>query len=264
MDDVMTAILTRRSERRLIDPAPTTEEFAELLAVAATAPDHGLLRPWRWVLLRDADRDALGERFAAEAGPERSAEFAAKVLRAPLLATLVFQPRLGHRIPEWEQLAATSLMSHAMMLLLHSRGYGSIWRTGPHADSPGVRDLLGLDPDERTLGWLYIGSPIRDRVHPPHVPLDLKVSVATDGELTPPGFVVDFAAFDPLRQHIGSCFDHRVLNDVLDVPPTSEHLAAYVHHWCSEHLQLPAHVQVDAVRIQETAATFAEYRPARP
>ena len=177
--DVLTAILTRRSEHRLTEPAPGPEEFAELLAVAATAPDHGQLRPWRWVLLRGEDRNALGECLAANVDAGRAADTAAKPLRAPLLATLIFQPRLGHKVPEWEQLAAASLMSHTMMLLLHSRGYGSIWRTGAHADSPRVRALLCVLPDERALGWLYIGSPVHDRVPPPRTPQDVAGKVST-------------------------------------------------------------------------------------
>lgn len=175
--DVLTAIMTRRSEHRLTEPAPGTDEFAELLAVAATAPDHGRLQPWRWVLLRGADRDALGACFAANVDAERAADVAGKPLRAPLLATLVFQPRLGHKVPEWEQLAAASLMNHSLMLLLHTRGYGTIWRTGAHTDSPRVRTLLGLAPEERALGWLYVGSPIRDRVVPARGPYDVTAKI---------------------------------------------------------------------------------------
>jgi nitroreductase len=177
--DVLTAILTRRSERRLTEPAPATEEFAELLAVAATAPDHGALRPWRWILLRGSQRLALGECFAADVSADRAADAAAKVLRAPLLATLIFRPRLAHKVPEWEQLAAASLMNHTMMLLLHSRGYGSIWRTGAHADSPRVRALLGVDADERALGWLYVGSPVRDRTPPPRPVEDFTAKISS-------------------------------------------------------------------------------------
>ncbi|MFC6016155.1 nitroreductase [Plantactinospora solaniradicis] len=179
--DLVTAILTRRSEHFLTDPAPSDDEFADLLRAAAAAPDHGMLRPWRWILVRHTERHALGECFAADAGAERPDEpatevatrVAAKVLRAPLLATLVFQPRLGHRIPEWEQLAATSSMSHALMLLLHARGYGSIWRTGAFVASPTARQMLGLHQDERLLGWLYIGTPPRDRALQPRVVQDV-------------------------------------------------------------------------------------------
>jgi nitroreductase len=199
--DVLTAILSRRSEHRLTEPAPATEEFTELLAVAATAPDHGQLRPWRWILLRGAERDALGECFAAEASAERAADAAAKPLRAPLLATLIFQPRPGHKVPEWEQLAATSLMSHAMMLLLHSRGYGSIWRTGVHTDSPRVRRLLDVHPAERALGWLYVGSPVPDRTAPPRLPPDVTGKVTVLRCAAPPVAAqpTDTALANPLR-----------------------------------------------------------------
>ncbi|CAL9285695.1 nitroreductase family protein [Streptomyces sp. SudanB182_2057] len=156
--DVFTALLTRRSEHHLVDPAPGDEEFAYLLKVAATAPDHGLLRPWRWILLRGADREELGACFAAAAPEERRSQAAAKTRRAPLLASLVFAPARAHKVPEWEQLAATSAMTHSLMLLLHSRGYGSIWRTGAGVQAPAVRRLLGLGEAERCLGWLYIGT----------------------------------------------------------------------------------------------------------
>ncbi|MCQ4081695.1 nitroreductase [Streptomyces sp. RB6PN25] len=159
----MTAILTRRSEQMLSEPAPGDAEFTYLLQGASTAPDHGNLRPWRWVLLRDGDRDVLGSCLAAEVEAETekiSGEVVkAKVLRAPLVAALVFAPRPGHRIPEWEQLAATSCMVHALMLLLHARGYGSIWRTGRLCASSAARELLGLVAPERLLGSLDIGSP---------------------------------------------------------------------------------------------------------
>ncbi|MEW2283273.1 nitroreductase [Streptomyces sp. NPDC047841] len=158
--DVMTAVMTRRSEQTLHGPAPSDGEFAYLLRGASTAPDHGRLRPWRWVLLREEDRDALGRCLADEAGGDEVTveRMRAKLRRAPLVAALVFSPREG-RIPEWEQLAAATCMTHALMLLLHSRGYGSIWRTGALARSTTAAGLLCLEPGERLLGSLDIGTP---------------------------------------------------------------------------------------------------------
>jgi nitroreductase len=159
--DVMTAVLSRRSEHRLIEPAPGDQEFAYLLRAAATAPDHGKIRPWRWILVRGEGRTTLGRCFAGDgtAPDARREQTEAKTRRAPLLATLVFTPAAGHRVPEWEQLAATSAMTGSLMLLLHARGFGSIWRTGRFTESAHVRRLLGLRPEERLLGWLYIGTP---------------------------------------------------------------------------------------------------------
>lgn len=192
--DVMTAVLTRRSEHRLAEPAPNDEEFAYLLRAAATAPDHGRLRPWRWILVRDEGRAALGRCFAdeyAEPGSRRE-QLEAKTQRAPLLATLVFSPapndadRAGP-IPEWEQLAATSAMAGSLILLLHARGFGSVWRTGRFTESERIRRLLGLHHRERLLGWLYIGTPQRLRPPKRRVPEDItdRISLFTP-ELTAP------------------------------------------------------------------------------
>jgi nitroreductase len=178
--DVMTAMLTRRSEHRLVEPAPNDQEFAYLLRAAATAPDHGRLRPWRWILVRGEGRVALGRCFADEcAGPEsRREQMEAKAQRAPLLATLVFSPLpndTGHSspIPEWEQLAATSAMAGSLILLLHARGFGSVWRTGRFIESEQTRRMLGLHREERLLGWLYIGTPQRLRPSKRRVPEDI-------------------------------------------------------------------------------------------
>jgi len=176
--DVMTAVLTRRSEHALVDPAPSDEEFAYLLRAAATAPDHGRLRPWRWILVRDEGRTALGRCFADEcAGPGvRREQVEARARRAPLLATLVFSPvpdGAGRGVPEWEQLAAASAMAGSLILLLHARGFGSVWRTGRFTGSERVRGVLGVERQEGLLGWLYIGTP--QRVGPPkrRVPEDV-------------------------------------------------------------------------------------------
>ncbi|MFF1508341.1 nitroreductase family protein [Streptomyces sp. NPDC058326] len=157
--DVMTAVLTRRSRHVLREPAPGDAEFAYLLGGAAAAPDHGNIRPWRWILLRGEDREALGASLASEVPPEQRDRVAGKTLRAPLMAALVFRPAVGHKVPEWEQMAAASSVAYGLMLLLHARGYGSIWRTGRLCESPAAYELLGLAPEERLLGSLDIGTP---------------------------------------------------------------------------------------------------------
>lgn len=79
-------------------------------------------------------------------------------------------------------------------------------------------------------------------------------------ELSAPGFVVDFGELAPLKQHLDEHFDHRLLNEVLDVEPTSENLAKVVFEWCSTHIPLPEGAVIAAVRVSETATTWAEYR----
>ncbi len=181
--DLVEAVRRRRSATRLTDPAPSDEELLRLVADAATAPDHGLLRPWRLVLLRGEARDLLGSVLAGDlpdTDPDARARAAGKPLRAPLLVSIVLVPRDNPKVPRWEQLAAATAMVHNLGLLLHGCGFGAMWRTGPASRSANVRELLGLSPDEQLLGWLYVGTPDRSAAPPPpRPPLDLagRVSV---------------------------------------------------------------------------------------
>jgi 6-pyruvoyltetrahydropterin/6-carboxytetrahydropterin synthase len=92
----------------------------------------------------------------------------------------------------------------------------------------------------------------------------VQVSLVSDGDLAPPGFVVDFADLAPFGAYLAETFDHRDLNDVVEVPPTVENLARLLFEWCARNLHLPAGVDLAAVLVAETASTFAEYAPSRP
>lgn len=171
------AIQSRRSATRLTKPAPSDEELLDLVTNAATGPDHGLLRPWRLVTVRDEAREMLGEAFAADlptGDAEARARAAAKPLRGPLLITIVFVPRSSPKVPDWEQLVATTGMIHNLALLLHARGFGAMWRTGEPSRSPLVHRLLGLAEAEQLLGWLYVGTPDRLKPLPPRPHLDAR------------------------------------------------------------------------------------------
>lgn len=79
--------------------------------------------------------------------------------------------------------------------------------------------------------------------------------------LSRPGFVADFGDLTPVRKHLDEGYDHRHLNKVMDDEPTSENLARVLFDWCTANLALPAAVTVAAVRVSETATTWAEYQP---
>lgn len=176
---VLEAVLSRRSAARLTEPAPGRDDLERLVQAAATAPDHGRLRPWRLVPVSGDERarlgDALGE---AAASPEQARRAAAKPLCAPLLLSIVHCPVPDHpKVPAWEQLAATTGMVTTLSLLLHSHGWGSIWRTGTAVQAPQVRKYLGLADGEQLLGWLYIGTRSGSGTAPERPPLDTTTKI---------------------------------------------------------------------------------------
>ncbi|MGH3711320.1 MAG: 6-carboxytetrahydropterin synthase QueD [Pseudonocardiaceae bacterium] len=79
-------------------------------------------------------------------------------------------------------------------------------------------------------------------------------------ELTAPGFVTDFDDLAVFQSYLDENFDHRLLNDVLEVEPTSELLAEHFFGWCVAHLGPVAGGRFTAVRVSETPSSWAEFR----
>ncbi|MET8561199.1 nitroreductase [Streptomyces flaveolus] len=178
-DPVLDAVLTRRSAPRLTEPAPGRHDLERLVKAAATAPDHGRLHPWRLVAVTGNERARLGDVLGeAAASPEQARRAAAKPLRAPLLLSIVHRPVPDHpRVPEWEQLAATTGMVTTLSLLLHSHGWASIWRTGAVVQAPQVRKYLGIADEEQLLGWLYVGTRCTSGASAERRPLDATAKI---------------------------------------------------------------------------------------
>ncbi|MFF3957455.1 nitroreductase family protein [Streptomyces sp. NPDC001890] len=181
--DVETAVRARRSTIRLTAPAPSRDELVDLLSAAATAPDHGQLRPWRVIAICGTARARLGE-AAAEAAPtaDLAERTVTKHLRAPLMLALVFQPRDHPTIPRWEQLAATSAMATTLLLLLDARGWGGVWFGGPYPNAPQVRKHLGVGDGEQLLGYLHVGTPVPGEEPRPRAPADVRSKLSWLGD----------------------------------------------------------------------------------
>lgn len=65
------------SPKRLLDPGPSRAQLESLLALAAAAPDHGMVTPWRFILIPIEQRHRLAEAFAlalADRDPGASVE----------------------------------------------------------------------------------------------------------------------------------------------------------------------------------------------
>jgi nitroreductase len=148
------------SPRRLVEPGPSAQQLDALLALAAAAPDHGLLLPWRFVLIPQAQRRRLGEAFACaliERDPsatEDQIETARdKALRAPvLMLAIACNTDRPAAIPERERLV--SLGAAIQNLLIGAGGLTS----GQAMDSEPLRALFKLQQDELAVCFVNIGT----------------------------------------------------------------------------------------------------------
>lgn len=164
----------RRSAKALTDPAPDEGALALLLECAARAPDHGRLRPWRFIVIRGAARERFGELLADQLRrkqPDASAEALQrerqKALRAPLIVVVAAVCNASAKIPPIEQTLAAGAAAQNMMLAATALGFGAMWKTGAAAYDDAVKLALGLETGAAIVGFVHLGTAPRDGVPPP-------------------------------------------------------------------------------------------------
>ncbi|WP_213879820.1 NAD(P)H nitroreductase [Pseudomonas sp. dw_358] len=183
--EALDALLNRVSVPRLVEPAPSQVQREVLFQAAMRAPDHGLLRPWRFLTVEGSAREQLGELLAqaVEANGDASEAALDKArgmpLRAPLLIVVIACLQDHPKVPANEQLLAAGCAAQGILLAAYAQGIGAVWRTGELSYSPLVADGLGLQDNERMLGFLYLGTPQKQPRQAPQVELADYVSVWT-------------------------------------------------------------------------------------
>ena len=164
------------SPKRLVEPGPSALELEALFSLAAAAPDHGLLTPWRFVIVPPAKRGQLAEVFALalldrDPGATLLQIEAAreKAHRAPLLilciARLVSQQE--PQIPNVERLVSLGCAVQNLLLGAHAMGYGSGLTSGRAMASTRMRELFDLGADEQAVCFVNFGTAVRPKPYRP-------------------------------------------------------------------------------------------------
>ncbi len=174
------ALITSRqniSPKRLVEPGPDPKEQMRLFRATAAAPDHGLLVPWRFVIVPQERRSALANTFALAlidrdpgARLEQIEAAREKAYRAPLLMLVV--AKLGDcepAVPVLERMVSVGCAVQNMLLSAHSMAYGSSLTSGQAMRSPRMRQLFRLMDGEEAVCFVNIGTVSKrkvGRIHP--------------------------------------------------------------------------------------------------
>ncbi len=163
--DALEALQHRVSVPRLGGDVPAKEVLENMFKAALRVPDHAQLKPWRFLLVSGASRERLGDLFVRaqlEDDPELNEaainKARGKTNRAPLIIVVIAKPQFHPKVPEIEQLLSAGASIQNMLLAAHAQGIGAMWRTGSMAYHPTVLSGLGLAPDEKLIGFLYVGE----------------------------------------------------------------------------------------------------------
>jgi nitroreductase len=163
--DLFDALNSRGTAKTYGENAPTREHLAQVLQAAVRAPDHGRLRPWRFMLIEGQQRRKFGELLASsalrrvpglsEGDLQRERD---KAVRAPLIIVTVCRVVPGTKVPAVEQILAVGAATQNLLLGLHALGYAAAWKTGEAAYDTELKKALGLAADDHIIGFVYAGG----------------------------------------------------------------------------------------------------------
>lgn len=169
LSSLLAYLPTRRSgkPRDLGAPGPDVNQLRDMVQIATRTPDHGKLAPWRFVIVRDDQREALAtlltKSYLAEKPEAGRLEIDAMVQfahQAPALVVVMSSPKLQSKIPLWEQELSVGAAIMNLLHATHAMGFAGGWLTAWPAYNHDVRDAFGT-ADERIAGFVFIGTPTR-------------------------------------------------------------------------------------------------------
>jgi nitroreductase len=167
--ELFDAIASRSTAKSLTGPGPTAEQTARLLEAAGHAPDHGRLKPWRFIAVNGAEREIFAEAVAQsrrDQNPSYTDEQMElereKIRRSPciLVAGCVVRNDIP-KVPEIEQVIAAGAAVENLLLAATELGIGAMWKTGPAAYSTRVKQAVGLAADDHIVAILHLGTAVK-------------------------------------------------------------------------------------------------------
>jgi nitroreductase len=163
--DLFDAIDTRSSAARLTEPAPSAADLERLIGAAGHAPDHGRMKPWRFISVNGAAREpfanavAEAKRARVPTMNEEQLELEReKVRRSPSILVAGCAVKENSKVPEIEQVVAVGAAVQNLLLAAHALGFGVMWKTGPAAYDRQVKAAVGLGANDHIVAILHLGT----------------------------------------------------------------------------------------------------------
>lgn len=155
--------------KQLAEPGPDDVTLLRMLQAAVRVPDHGKLVPFRFLRIEGEARHALGQALVART-LQRDPDAAAAAIEkermrfsyAPLIVAVIARLTPEHKVPEQEQLLSAGCVCFALLQSAQALGFGAQWLTGWAAYDEEIGKTLGLQAQEKVIGFIHIGTPKLD------------------------------------------------------------------------------------------------------
>jgi nitroreductase len=150
--------------RFFTDQPVSDSDIWQLLEAANWAPTHRMTEPWRFIVLQGEKKDALGdvlasaykEQVGASGFSERKFQSKKqKAVQSSAVLAIILQRDPEERLPEWEELAASSAAVQNLWIMASSLGLGGYW-SSPKAIT-GRHEFFSLPEGQTCYGLFYLG-----------------------------------------------------------------------------------------------------------
>lgn len=173
MSNPIQTLLSRKSHPTLGEPAPSKAELDIMFKAALRAPDHAMLRPWRYSVFQGESLKKLGEMFVQaklacdpHVDPVVLDKLRKNTLRAPMVIIASVVITEHPKVPEVEQVLSMGASVQNLLQAAHFQNIGAMWRTGELAYNSQLHSLLNLSDNEKLVGFIYLGREVGEK-HPP-------------------------------------------------------------------------------------------------
>lgn len=170
-DQISALIRHRRSIKPVdMDAARGVDRvlLTQILEDATWAPNHGMTEPWKFVVHQGAARQRLAEAMqrvyrdttpAHEFREDKMKKMSENPLLAAVVIACVMERRGGAKIPELEEIEAVACALQNLQLSATAAGLGCYWSSPPLLGTRPFAEWLGLGPEDRCVGLVYLGWP---------------------------------------------------------------------------------------------------------
>lgn len=159
-------LLSRHSQKKLSAPAPQGQQLQQILQAAMQAPDHGHLKPYRFVVIENEGKNKLEKLLQSAVdelnlGEERKLKATDVSHRAPMIIAVIakIDERKTHQIPAWEQFLTAGCATYGLQLAANALGFDNVWISGPWVEGTELRQTLGCENEQdKVIALVMLGT----------------------------------------------------------------------------------------------------------
>jgi nitroreductase len=156
----------------------------EILINATWAPNHGQTEPWQFTVFTDDGIKKLAElqseAYKETAGADFKEAKYVKLQQNPLKASHIIAIGMKRtttkNIPEIEDIEAVACAVQNIYLSVTAYGLGGYWTTGGVTYDENAKWFFGLGPQDKLLGFFYIGHVAVPSTSAKRAPIEEKVN----------------------------------------------------------------------------------------